>query len=138
MKAFRAYDNDPLIEAKTNGSVKYLDMSIPQQTLRSFDWVMCMDILKYIPPNFEEIALFNMAHLARNGLAISWASPGEGKLDQVNERIRDYIENKLRLFCFLKDANLTKIARQYAFIPFVRTNVIIFLRKKPCSFKYIK
>ena len=133
VKKFNAYDNDPSVQ-RPRSNVQYLDISIPQPSLPYHDWVMCLQILKFIPPNFQEFALFNMARLASRGLVISWVPPDQEELQNLNDNIRDYVENKFHSFCFIKDTNLTNIAKQYAFIQMVRTNLIIFTRNNSCNF----
>ena len=139
VKVFDAYDNDPSVEARTKGFVKNIDMSIPLLTAPFYDWLLCLDILKFMPPTFEDfdITLFNMAKLANKGLVISWPPPDEQIYQKLNEKIGAHVENIFRSFCFIKDKNLTTYIRQYSFDQTIRANIIIFLRTYPCTFEYI-
>ena len=132
VKTFDAYDGDPLIEERTNGSVKNLDLAIPHFTIPMYDWVLCLEVLEHIPSKFEQIALFNIATHARTGVVLSWAALGQGGYHHVNERSRSYVESKFASLCFVKHEQFTHFVRKFSSVQWLQANLLVFLRNSSC------
>ena len=85
MKSWTGYDGSPNVEEVTQGLVKTLDLSVPQDLMRQWDWVMSLEVGEHIPKHFEDIYLTNVLKHAKEGIVMSWAVRGQGGRSHVNE-----------------------------------------------------
>merc|ERR1712232_875896 len=72
IKSF-AFDGAKGIEVASGGAVRCLALDVEFHLWRTFDWVMCLEVLEHIPSEFEQVALANLRRHARKGAVISWA-----------------------------------------------------------------
>lgn len=42
VQSYSAFDGSPFITSQTNGSVKFLDLTLPQYGLPAYDWVLSL------------------------------------------------------------------------------------------------
>jgi len=72
--------------------VCYIDASIPiklkdlDEDGAPWDWVMSIEVAEHIPAESQDIYIDNLIRLSKYGLIISWAVPGQGGHQHVNER----------------------------------------------------
>ena len=65
------------VESATNKRVRKMDLTTPN-TLRVYDWILCLEVGEHIPKKYESVLIDNIASHARVGAVISWAIPGQG------------------------------------------------------------
>jgi len=108
----QGFDGIPGIEALTKGVVKEVDLSKPMNvTEGSFDYVLCVEVAEHIPAHFQESFLNNL-RIARKGLIISWALPGQDGEGHVNCQAEEVSRALIEALGFRRhDAN-TKILRK--------------------------
>ncbi|XP_045209094.2 uncharacterized protein LOC123561007 [Mercenaria mercenaria] len=52
VKGYDAYDGAPFTDVTSNGSVKYLDLTLPQYGLPLYDWVLSIEVAEHIPRKY--------------------------------------------------------------------------------------
>lgn len=58
--------------------------------------ILCLEVGEHIPAQFEGHLLDTLAALTVGTLVLSWAIPGQGGLGHVNERLNDYIIDRMQ------------------------------------------
>ena len=129
VQRYDSFDGAPFCDKTTNGSVKYLDLSIPVYGLPLYDWVLSLEVGEHIPKKYEHIFLDNIVRHARNGVVLSWATPGQRGHGHVNCRSMEYIKNKLDARGFYHDANNSQHLQQNCKYSWLRNNVNLYKRK---------
>jgi len=100
----------PYFEAKR---IHVLDMRIPVNLGRTFDFVSCLEVVEHIEPEYEEQFIDNLIGLAHNWLLISAAPPGQGGHYHVNCQPEDYWVDKFRDKGFMKHDIGTSLLKHY-------------------------
>jgi hypothetical protein len=75
-----AYDGGIGCFERTHGLVQFLDLSVPRQNVGVFDWVLSLEVLEHIPPQFEKDVVDNVVRAAREGIVLRCVWPGLGAL----------------------------------------------------------
>ena len=57
LKVYDAYDGAPYAPDVTNGTVKFLDLSVPQYGLPIYDWILSLEVAEHIPTKYQDIFL---------------------------------------------------------------------------------
>eukprot|EP00928_Gymnodinium_smaydae_P098144 TRINITY_DN9058_c0_g1_i1.p1 TRINITY_DN9058_c0_g1~~TRINITY_DN9058_c0_g1_i1.p1 ORF type:complete len:306 (-),score=80.35 TRINITY_DN9058_c0_g1_i1:10-927(-) len=111
-----AFDGAQGIASVTKGRVQPLLLHEPFQLWRTFDWVLCLEVLEHIPQKFEQVALANLRRHARKGAVISWAREYTNYLDplHVNGKDEADVAAALRDAGFERDEDLTTMLRAVA------------------------
>ncbi len=65
-----AYDGGIGCVERTHGLVQFLDLSLRGQDIGVFDWVLSLEVLEHIPPQYEKDTVDNVARAAREGLVL--------------------------------------------------------------------
>ena len=128
VQRYDSFDGAPFCEKMTNGSVKYLDLSIPVYGLPLYDWVISLEVGEHIPKAYEHIFLDNIVRHARKGVVLSWATPGQGGHGHVNCQPFSYIKDQLHVRGFLHDVNKSKHLQQNSGLSWLRSNINVYLR----------
>lgn len=128
VKSYDAFDGAPFCEETTNNTVKFLDLTVPVYHIRPFDWIISIEVAEHIPKEYENIYIDNLVRHAREGIILSWATPGQGGLSHLNEKNFEEVESKMfsKGFKHLKEES-QKI-RNKSFLPWIQNNLNIFKR----------
>lgn len=92
---YEAFDGALNVEEKSQGEVKYMDLSQPdalddRSCSNTADWVMSLEVGEHIPKDREDAFLRNVRCRARLGAIISWATPVQtGGVNHVNLKKRE-------------------------------------------------
>ena len=129
VSAFDSYDGAPYTETTSEGRVAYLDLTLPQFGLPLYDWVMSLEVAEHIPSKFENVYMDNIARHSKEGIVLSWATPGQGGLEHINERSFEYVINLLQTYDFEWDEKSSYYLRNASTLPWLRANVNVFKRK---------
>jgi len=113
-----------------NGAVQveFLDLTLPQYWLRRYDWVLSTEVLEHIPVEFEATVLDNVDRAAGYGAVLSWASPGQGGLQHVNNRPAEYLSRAMIERGFRLDLKGSQKLRAVATFPWLQRNLMVFYR----------
>ena len=131
MKRYDAYDGAPFSEESSGGAVRYLDLAVPQLWLPPYDWVVCLEVIEHIPPEFESLVLDNVIRPATIGIVLSWALPTQPGAMHVNARQADYVEGVLRSRGLMLDANATQRLRNGSELSWFRENTVVYRKRQP-------
>eukprot|EP00445_Apocalathium_hangoei_P088228 CAMPEP_0204210928 /NCGR_PEP_ID=MMETSP0361-20130328/74274_1 /ASSEMBLY_ACC=CAM_ASM_000343 /TAXON_ID=268821 /ORGANISM="Scrippsiella Hangoei, Strain SHTV-5" /LENGTH=568 /DNA_ID=CAMNT_0051175129 /DNA_START=59 /DNA_END=1762 /DNA_ORIENTATION=- len=112
LQAF-AFDGAEGVVAASGGAVQRLALDKPFSLWRTFDWVLCLEVLEHIPAKFERAALENLRRHAAKGAVISWAPLYTTYLDPLHVNGKDDAEAReaLRAVGFERDEAATALLR---------------------------
>ena len=130
LDVYDAYDGAPFIETETSGSVKFLDLTIPQYGLPIYDWVICLEVAEHIPVEYEDIFLSNLARHAKTGLILSWAVPGQPGHYHVNNKEFSLVIETLRKVGFDRDEKMSKFLQTQARNGVFKSNLNVYYRNE--------
>jgi hypothetical protein len=129
VKSYDAYDGAPYCETTSGGRVVFLDLSIPQFGIPTYDWIISLEVAEHIPKKFEHIFIDNIVRHAKEGIILSWAHPGQGGHSHVNNQPFEYVKNLLDRVGFShNEAESTKLKNLSSF-PWFKANVNVYKRK---------
>ncbi|KAG2423607.1 hypothetical protein HYH02_015307 [Chlamydomonas schloesseri] len=129
--SYTAYDGGEGVEAATGGAVRFLDLAEPTWLGVTYDWVVSLEVGEHIPAALESTFLANLLRHARRGLVLSWAVPGQGGHQHVNERPNDYILAKVAALGgggFAHNATATEKLRAASSLSWFRNTLLVFDR----------
>ncbi|CAL1543170.1 unnamed protein product [Lymnaea stagnalis] len=128
MKSYTAYDGAPYAEEVTKGLVEFLDLSAPQYGLPIFDWVVSVEVGEHIPAKYEDVYLDNLVRHAREGLIISWATPGQKGLSHVNNKPLNAVIKQLEKRNFHIDIKAGEPLRNASTVFWLQKNIHVYYR----------
>jgi len=126
VKRYDSYDGAPFSEEFTGGAVRFLDLSVPQLWLPSYDWVVCHEVIEHIPSEFESIVLDNVIRPAKVGVVLSWAHPTQPGTMHVNGRPLEYVHEELKRRGLTPDVAATEHLRTSSVLEWFQTNIVVF------------
>ena len=89
------YDGNPVTEEASGGTCFVMDLSVPVDLGRQFDWVHSLETGEHLPKRYERIFIENLLRHVKGGLILSWAYQGQGGIGHFNERNNGYIKKVL-------------------------------------------
>ncbi|CAC5387749.1 unnamed protein product [Mytilus coruscus] len=134
VRLYDAYDGAPYSEETSKGSVKFLDSTIPQYGIPVYDWVFSLEVAEHIPQEFESVYLDNIFRHAKEGIILSWAVPGQGGLQHVNNKPLEYVIQVMEKNGFVRDDNLSKKLKNTATFPWLKRNINVYQRTNYSTF----
>ena len=126
---FHSFDGAPFSENKTNGLVKFLDLTIPVYGLRLYDWVLSLEVAEHIPKQYEQIYLDNVVRHAGKGVVLSWSAPKQVGRGHVNNQPPDYVINQMEMRGFRHDNATSHRLRGVCKYYWLKRNVNVFMRR---------
>ncbi|XP_053406059.1 uncharacterized protein LOC128559060 [Mercenaria mercenaria] len=130
VKSFDAYDGAPYCEKTSGGQVTFLDLSIPQYGIPVYDWILSLEVAEHIPQKYESTFISNIINHAREGVVLSWATPGQIGYSHVNNRPFEYVRNLMNSRGFFHDNENSEILKRSAVGPNLKRNVNVFRRNE--------
>ena len=121
----------PALEPFVIPKVCYVDASNSSlmKKLQKTSWVVSIEVGEHIPKSKESEFLDNLAYLAKVGLIISWAVPGQGGHRHVNEQPSNYIIDEMGKRNFLYQATFTDVLRRSTTINcYLEETLLVFTR----------
>lgn len=110
------------------------DLALPQTDKYSpADWVITLEVGEHIPAAHENVFLDNITGLARKGVIVSWAPPGQQGTGHVNCRSLDWVVEKMAERGFVFRHESTEKLRAAAGIGYFKTNLCVFTRDSAAS-----
>ena len=78
--------------------VCWIDASskINTRALGDFDWAITIEVGEHIPKASEQVFLDNIVSLGRKGVILSWAIPGQGGNQHINEQSNEYVIGEMK------------------------------------------
>lgn len=123
----------PHIEQYTNGAVRQLNLAEPLNAdacaLAAADWVSCLEVAEHIPVEKAQALLQNINCIARLGVVISWAQPGQFGSGHINLRSKAWVRERFAALDFVVDVNATRVVSGSSKeSPYIARNVLVFRR----------
>ncbi|CAG2185686.1 unnamed protein product [Mytilus edulis] len=134
VRLYDAYDGAPYSEENSKGTVKFLDLTIPQYGIPVYDWIISLEVAEHIPQEFESTYLDNIFRHAKEGIILSWAIPGQGGLQHVNNKPLEYVIQVMEKNGFVRNENLSKKLQKAATFPWLKRNINVYLRTNYSTF----
>ena len=129
LQVYDAYDGAPYASRSTNGSVKFLDLSIPQYGLPIYDWILSLEVAEHIPAKYQDNFLSNIGRHAKTGIILSWAVPGQGGYHHVNNRDLTFVVSALKKLGFERNITASKLLRSHASLSWLIENTNVYYRQ---------
>lgn len=95
------YDGNPDMQ-EIRPNIWISDVTLPIKCATQ-DWALSLEVGEHIPTTHEAAYLDNLARLARTGIVISWAAPGQPGMGHVNCRPESWVVEQMALRGFLPD-----------------------------------
>lgn len=134
----RAFDGNPDTEALTNGIGRTWDLtepiaSSPASDLANdgVDWVVFLEVLEHIPAEYTEAVLDNVDALAKQGVVMSVAVPGQGGLGHVACRTNQEVKQMMLKRGFVDDVFAENMFRERCTLPWFKATLMAFRRISP-------
>jgi hypothetical protein len=115
----------------TGGRIGSFDLCLPwpEAPSRTFDWVLCLEVMEHIPAELESVALGNLDRFNRCGLVISWAVPGQGGQEHVNEQPNRHAVGWFSARGYAHDRDAQQLLRRAARIDWFNNSLMVFRRR---------
>jgi 2-polyprenyl-3-methyl-5-hydroxy-6-metoxy-1,4-benzoquinol methylase len=127
---WEGYDGAVNVEMYTHGFVKWADMSVPGFATDGgrADWVLALEIGEHVPEMYESIVIDNIDRNNKCGAIVSWAIPGQGGHEHINEQPNSRIIDHFVRRGYTYDADKSKEGRESAQYRWFRNSFMVFRR----------
>jgi len=123
-------DGNPDTHILSNGIATYLNLAKKEIELKSYDWVMSLEVGEHIPKCFEQRFLNHVTSKAKSGVVLSWAIPGQIGYGHVNCRPNQYILEKMKQRGFQYDEVSSQELRQRASFWWFKNTLMVFCKSE--------
>ena len=123
------FDGNPNTPELTNNLCKILDLSEPKIFDEPFDWVMSLEVGEHLPPQFEDIFIYNLHNNNKYGIVLSWAIKGQGGHGHVNLQDNDYIKSKICNLGYINDIEVENKLRKDSTLYWFKNTIMVFRKK---------
>lgn len=123
------FDGNPNTVTLTDGFGKVLDLSIPFDLKKKYDWVLSLEVGEHIPEKFEGIFLNNLVCHAKNGIILSWAIPGQHGDGHVNCKTNRYIITQMKKRGWKNDKKSAIKLREQSTLGWFKNTIMVFVLK---------
>ncbi len=106
-----------------------LDLSIPQKNLKSYPFILFLEVGEHIPKNKEPILLDNICKMANDILIVSWANSSQKGKGHVNCKNRDEVIKIFENRNFKEIKKLSQQLRENSKKRWFRNNIIVFKKR---------
>lgn len=106
-----------------------MDLTLPQYGLPVYDWIISLEVAEHIPGEFEGVYLDNIVRHAREGVVLSWARPGQGGFQHVNNKDLISVIALFERLGFKHDPSDSKTLQEKAGVSWLKQNINVYRRK---------
>ena len=125
----------PGIASRTNNLVQEWDLTRPLPSSvaggTAFDWVISMEVVEHIPPEYEAAFLAQITTYATKGTVLTWSDKGPSE-KHPNARDNKYVLKRMQGlgFQYQKDISvrLRSLVKPDSVSSWFRTTVMVFMR----------
>lgn len=122
------FDGNPFVQETSKGTCFPLDLSVPSDLDKKFDWVISLEVGEHLPPQYEKIFIENLLRHAKDKLILSWSnSPG---WCHFNLHDNEYIKNILSDLGWDNDPITEKELRSQVSIFWFEDTLMVFKKRK--------
>jgi cyclopropane fatty-acyl-phospholipid synthase-like methyltransferase len=120
------FDGNPSTPEYTNNICGVLDLSVPYQFDKPFDWVLSLEVGEHLPKQFENIFINNLHNNTNYGIILSWAIKGQGGYGHYNEQNNDYIKSKICSLGYINDIESENKIRSVSKLRWFKNTIMVF------------
>lgn len=120
------FDGNPNTPELTKNVCGVLDLSVPKQFDKQFDWVMSLEVGEHLPSQFEDIFIMNLHNNNKCGIVLSWAVKGQGGHGHFNEQSNDYIKTKICKLGYINDIESENKLRKDSSFSWFKNTIMVF------------
>ncbi|XP_053390590.1 uncharacterized protein LOC123548278, partial [Mercenaria mercenaria] len=131
INVYDAYDGAPFCEITSHGRVKFLDLTLPQYGLPIYDWILSIEVAEHIPKEYESVFISNIVRHAREGVILSWASPGQSGYSHINNRPFLYVKDLMNSLGFTHDEKESDMLKSATGFRYLTYNLNVYRRLIP-------
>lgn len=106
----------------------FLDLTLPQYGLPVYDWIISLEVAEHIPAKFESVYMDNIVRHAREGVVLSWARPGQGGFQHVNNKALEDVIKLFNSLGFYHDETASKTLQTGASVSWLKNNINVYRR----------
>ena len=108
--------------------VDFVDLTLPQYWLPTYDWVIIIEVMEHIPAEYEDVALDNVVRAAGTGVVLSWGIPGQSGTHHVNLQSPEHVDQVMKRRGFTRDVAWSLKLQHSAFLSWLKKNLLVFRR----------
>lgn len=123
------YDGNPNTHTISNGLAKVIDLAVPFDFNKKFDWVLCLEVGEHLPKKYEKIFLDNIHLHNSKGIVLSWALRGQGGYGHFNEKNNDEVKKMMESYGYENDLDAEKYLRSKATLWWFKNTIMVFRKK---------
>jgi len=123
------FDGNPYTNELSGGVANTLDLSIPFDLNKRYEWVISIEVGEHLPVQYETIFIENLISHVKDGLILSWAVEGQGGYGHFNCRNNDYIKDRLATYGFYNDISAENFLRNKASVFWLKNTIMVFRKK---------
>lgn len=138
LKVYDAYDGAPFSEETSEGRVQFLDLTLAQYGLPLYDWVMSLEVAEHIPQDYEAVYVDNIVRHAKEGVVLSWATPGQVGYSHINNRPFSYVKELFEKLGFVHDQETSDKLKKAASLDWLQRNTNVYRRKDLSKTEHLK
>lgn len=121
-----ALDGTKNIGRLTNGLVQHQDVTATFLPQIRMDWVLSLEVGEHIKNRLEAQFLCALVQHANTGIILSWAVPGQGGNNHVNEQTNGYVISRMDAHGWSFDNATSRLLRDSASFHWFRNTVMVF------------
>lgn len=125
------FDGNPDTRRLTGGTCHVLDLAVPMELGRSWDWVLCLETGEHIPPEYEAPFVANLDRHNTRGIVLSWAPPGQVGQGHVNCQPLAYVCDLFTGLGYTVNDAQSLALRKASFLPWFQQNLLVLHRRQP-------
>lgn len=124
------FDGNPNTPQLTNGLANVLDLSVPVNFPKKYDWVLSLEVGEHLPPEYERIFINNVVNNNCKGIILSWAVEGQGGYGHFNCRNNDYVKQQIMDCGYDNDIETEKWLRDNVELSWFKNTIMVFIKRE--------
>ena len=124
--SWTGFDGAINVEEFTAGFVHWADFSLPLLE-KPRDWVMSLEVGEHIPAQYEAQLFDTLTSLNKCGVLLSWAVPGQGGHQHVNEKSNEYVIDAMTSRGYTYDEAASAAGREASGYSWFKNTLMVFI-----------
>jgi hypothetical protein len=122
------FDGNPSTRQLTKECCNVLDLSVRNDELDRYDWVMSLEVGEHIPKCCQDVYIDNLCKTCKHGIVLSWAIPGQGGCGHINNQSNESIINVMKHKGFSYDVASSLDLRGKCKLGWFKNTIMVFLK----------
>ena len=110
--------------------MNHIELTVRNE-LGQADFVVCLEVAEHIPKGFEQIFLENLVFHSKKAVILSWGPPEQTGVGHINTKKKEDVLHLMRARGYELDESNSKNFRDAATLPWIKKNLMIFLKTRP-------